>query len=59
MKTSARQLDRGLEMEMEKVKGSERAVCAGISARFITARDGPIRRKIGKKGRAGLFKTHS
>lgn len=45
MKTSARQLVRGLEMEMEKLKGSERSVCAGITARFITARDGQIRHK--------------
>lgn len=69
MKTSARQLVRGLEMEMEKLKGSERSVCARITARFITARDGQIRHKTREKphdpprifglasGRAGLFKN--
>lgn len=39
-------------MEMEKLKGSERSVCAGITARFITARDGQIRHKTGKNPRS-------
>ncbi len=42
MKTSAGQLVRGLEMEIEKLKGSERSVCARITAHFITGRNGQI-----------------
>lgn len=39
-------------MEMEKLRGSERSVCAGITARFIAARDGQIRHKTGGKNPA-------
>lgn len=49
MKTSAGQLVRGLEMEIEKLKGSERSVCARITAHFITGRNGQIWHKIKKK----------
>lgn len=49
MKTSAGQLVRGLEMEIEKLKGSERSVCARITAHFITGRNGQIWHEI-KKG---------
>lgn len=37
-------------MEIEKLKGSERSVCARITAHFITGRNGQIWHKIkGKK----------
>lgn len=39
-------LSGGLEMEIEKLKGSERSVCARITAHFITGRDGQIWHKI-------------
>lgn len=43
-------LSGGLEMEIEKLKGSERSVCARITAHFITGRNGQIWHKIkGKK----------
>lgn len=52
MKTSAGQLVRGLEMEIEKLKGSERSVCARITAHFITGGNRQIWHRIENK------KTH-
>lgn len=49
MKTSAGQLVRGLEMEIEKLKGSERSVCARITAHFITGRNRQIWHRIERK----------
>lgn len=54
MKTSAGQLVRGLEMEIEKLKVSERSVCARITAHFITGRDGQIWHKIKKEKKKTL-----
>jgi len=38
-----------LGMEIEKLKGSERSVCARFTAHFITGRNGQIWYKIKKR----------